>query len=260
MTTAPRDDVHDLSSEQFLEEVHSFEFWFQSVEGYLSGTEYGHREGAVEDPMAEGDRDRLISVLCNYCVGETAALEGASGLIAIAPNRHSKIFLSTQVVDEGRHLEVLMHRMGDLGVADPEAEIQKRACPSMVDFKERLLDLVASKDWEAAILAQNVILEALEFAVFRRHAQTADAVTREILNGIVKDERRHIGFGENELGRRLRGAPHVAERLREVKSELDHLVLDALEETSKSIGIDFDEQQTLGRMYLESVRRLGLEQ
>ncbi len=254
------DDVHDLSSDQFLEQVHSFEFWFQSVEGYLSGLEYGHSEGAVEEPIEEGERDRLISVLCNYCVGETAALEGSSGLIAIAPNRLSKIFLSTQVVDEGRHLEVLLHRMRDLGVEDPEAEIQKRACKSMVVFKDRLLELVASKDWEAAILAQNVILEALEFAVFRRHAQSADAVTSEILNGIVKDERRHIGFGENELGRRLQRAPHMAAHLREVKNELDHLVLDALEETSRTLGVDFDEQQTLGRMYFESVRRLGLEQ
>jgi 1,2-phenylacetyl-CoA epoxidase catalytic subunit len=256
---ATSDDVHDLSSEQFLEQVHSFEFWFQSVEGYLSGLEYGHREGTVEDPMGEAERDRLISVLCNYCVGETAALEGASGLVAIAPNRLSKIFLSTQVVDEGRHLEVLMHRLTDLGVADPEAAIRERACSSLVLFKDRLLELVASQDWEAAILAQNVILEALEFAVFRRHAETADAVTREVLNGIVKDERRHIGFGENELGRRLRAAPGTASRLLDVKGELDHLVLDALEETSKAIGIDFDEQQTLGRMYLESVRRLGLE-
>ncbi len=256
---AAQDDVHDLSSDQFHEQVHSFEFWFQSVEGYLSGLEYGHTEGLAEDPMEDADRERLVSVLCNYCVGETAALEGASGLIAIAPNRHAKIFLSTQVADEGRHLEVLLHRMRDLGVADPEAEIEKRACASMAVFKQRLLDLVASKDWEAAILAQNVILEALEFAVFRRHAQTADSVTREILNGIVKDERRHIGFGENELGRRLQNTPQLAARLRDVKSELDHLVLDALEETSSAIGIDFDEQQTLGRMYLESVLRLGLE-
>jgi 1,2-phenylacetyl-CoA epoxidase catalytic subunit len=254
-----RGDVHELSSEDFLDEVHSFEFWFHSVEGYLSGLEFGHTEGAVEEAMAEADRERLISVLCNYCVGETAALEGASGLIAIAPNRRSKIFLATQVVDEGRHLEVLLHRMQELGVADPEAEIARRASASLIAFKDRLLELVATRNWEAAILAQNVILEALEFAVFRRHAETADAVTREVLQGIVKDERRHIGFGENELGRRLKATPAIADRLRRVKSDLDHLVLHALEETSRSLGIDAAERETLGRMYFESVRRLGLD-
>ncbi len=34
-------DVHDLDPQAFLEEVHSFEFWFQAVEGYLSGTDLG---------------------------------------------------------------------------------------------------------------------------------------------------------------------------------------------------------------------------
>ncbi len=253
------EDPHQLSSDEFLEEVHSFEFWFQSVEGYLSGLEYGHSSKTNEDPMEEADRERLISVLCNYCVGETAALEGASGLIAIAPNRLSKIFLSTQVVDEGRHLEVLLHRMRELGVADPEAEIAQRANHSLTTFKDRLLGLVESKDWEAAILAQNVILEALEFAVFHTHAERADAVTREVLLGIVKDERRHIGFGENELGRRLRDVPHTRARLRRVKNDLDHLVLDTLEETARSIGVEAGERHTLGRMYLESVQRLGLD-
>ena len=254
-----RGDVHDLSKEEFLEQVHSFEFWFHSVEGYLSGTEYGHAEGAAEDWMDDEARDRLVSVLCNYCVGETAALEGASGLIAFAPNRQSKIFLATQVADEGRHLEVLLHRMRDLGIADAEAEIARRASPSLIVFKDRLLELVAARNWEAAILAQNVILEALEFAVFRRHAETADSVTREVLQGIVKDERRHIGFGENEVGRRLRADPGIAPRLRAVKADLDHLVLRALEETSRSIGVDAAEQQALGRMYLDSVQRLGLD-
>ena len=27
-------DIHDLDPQGFLEEVHSFEFWFQAVEGY----------------------------------------------------------------------------------------------------------------------------------------------------------------------------------------------------------------------------------
>jgi 1,2-phenylacetyl-CoA epoxidase catalytic subunit len=251
-------DVHDLAPEEFFEQVHSFEFWFQAVEGYLSGSAYGHRAETAEGPLDEEERDRLVSVLCNYCVGETAALEGASGLIAFAPNRPTKIFLATQVADEGRHLEVLLHRLRDLGVAEPELEVEKRASPSLLDFKRRLLELVAGKDWEAAIFAQNIILEALEFAVFQTHAEDADPVTREVLQGIVKDERRHIGFGENELGRRLKAAPHTRARLGEVKRELDHLVLDTLEETTLSLGLPRDDQRKLAWMYLQSVERLGL--
>jgi 1,2-phenylacetyl-CoA epoxidase catalytic subunit len=250
-------EIHDLEPDEFLEQVHSFEFWFQAVEGYLSGTAYGVRPSTREQPMEEDDRARLISVLCNYCVGETAALEGASGLIAIAPNRMAKIFLATQVADEGRHLEVLLHRMRGLGVCEPEREVERRASRSLLLFRRRLLELVASKDWEAAIFAQNVILEALEFAVFQSHAREADPVTAEILQGIVKDERRHIGFGENELGRRLSSAPHVRARLGQVKKEMDHLIFDTLEETVRDIGLPADERNKLGRAYLGSVERLG---
>jgi 1,2-phenylacetyl-CoA epoxidase catalytic subunit len=255
--SAPPTDIHDLDPQEFLEEVHSFEFWFQAVEGYLSGQTYGHKPETPDTPLPEVERDRLVTVLCNYCVGETAALEGASGLIAIAPNRLAKVFLSTQVADEGRHLEVFLHRLRDLGVKDPEAEVERRASRSLQLFKRRLLELVASKDWEAAIFAQNVILESLEGAVFHSHAQTADPITREVLLGVLKDERRHIGFGENELGRRLSSAPHIRARIGQVKRELDHLVLDTLEETMKHIGVARDEQDRLSRAYVESVERLG---
>jgi 1,2-phenylacetyl-CoA epoxidase catalytic subunit len=255
--SAPPTDIHDLDPQAFLEEVHSFEFWFQAVEGYLSGLTYGHRPETAEAALSELERDRLITVLCNYCVGETAALEGASGLIVIAPNRLAKIFLATQVADEGRHLEVFLQRLRDLGVRNPESEVERRASSSLQLFKQRLLELVAGKDWEAAIFAQNVILEALEFAVFHSHAQTADPVTREVLLGVVKDERRHIGFGENELGRRLGSSPHIRPRIGQVKKELDHLVLDTLAETMRHLGVSAHEQVRLGRAYLESVERLG---
>jgi 1,2-phenylacetyl-CoA epoxidase catalytic subunit len=257
MGTGQPVDIHDLDPERFLDEVHSFEFWFQAVEGYLSGTTYGHKPETTAPPMAADDRDRLITVLCNYCIGETAALEGASGLIAIAPNWRSRVFLSTQVADEGRHLEVFLHRLRELGVADPDAEMARRGARGLQLFRQRLLELVASKDWEAAIFAQNVILESLEFAVFSAHAQDADPVTAEVLRGVVKDERRHIGFGENELGRRLAASPHIRARIGQTKKELDHLVLDALEETTRHIGVLAAERERLGRAYLESVERLG---
>jgi 1,2-phenylacetyl-CoA epoxidase catalytic subunit len=250
-------DIHDMDPALFQERVHSFEFWFEAVQGYLAGKTYGHTPDLKEEDLDEDAKDRLITVLCNYAVGETAALEGASGLVGIAPNRNTKLFLATQVVDEGRHLEVLIHRIQELGVQDPEAEIDRRGSPKLIEFRRRLLELVASKDWEAAIFAQNVILEAMEFAVFCRHAEGADPVTREVLLGIIKDERRHIGFGENELGRRLQSAPHVRARLGEVRRELDPLVLASFDDVSEEIGLSRDERPELARSYLRAVERLG---
>ena len=252
-------EVHALAPDEFLDEVHSFEFWFHSVEGYLADTEFGHRPGTPEGEIPPDRRERLITVICNYCVGETAALEGASGLIGFAPNRQAKIFLATQVVDEARHLEVLINRLSELGVSDPESEIQRRGTRTLQTFRRRLLELVASKDWEAAIFAQNVILEALEFTVFQAHAESADPVTRDMLLGIVKDERRHIGFGENELGRRLKTSPTTKARLGAIQRELDPLVLETFEEMLAELGVPRSERPDLGQNYLATVERLGFK-
>lgn len=250
-------DVHALDPEEFRDEVHSFQFWFDAVQGYLAGTEGGRSPEVPEAELTELERERLITVLCNYCIGETAALEGSGGLIQIAPNRASKVFLSTQTVDEGRHLEVLVRRLWELGVGDPESEIARRGSPSLLDFKRRLLELVRGRDWVAAIFAQNVILESMEFAAFHLHAQRADPRTRELLEGIIKDERRHIGFGENEVGRRLQEAPFTRDRLSALREELDALVLRSFQETMEKVGTPQDERPELGRQYLQAVERLG---
>jgi 1,2-phenylacetyl-CoA epoxidase catalytic subunit len=250
-------DLHALDPRDFFDEVHSFEFWFDSVRGYLDGLDHGHRPETPEAALSDDERDRLVTVLCHYCIGETAALEGAGGLIQIAPNRGAKVFLSTQAVDEGRHLEVLLYRLHELGVEDPEAEIRKRGSHSLLEFKRRLLELVRGRDWVAAIFAQNVILESMEFASFRIHMESADPRTKEMLSAIVKDERRHIGFGENELGRRLKEAPYARERIEAVRQEMDGLVLRSFEETMDAIGAPRAERADLGRQYRGAVERLG---
>jgi len=254
---AQGDNPHDLGEAEFRATVHSFEFWFEAVEGYLHGRPYGVSPGLQDIELSERQRQGLITTLCNYCVGETAALDASSGMIGFAPDRGAKIFLATQVVDEGRHLEVLLHRMKQLGVADPDAEIAQRANRSLLKFKDRLLDFVDARDWEASVFAQNVILECLEFTVFRHHAGTADPATAEMLRGIVSDERRHMGFGENDLGRRLLTAPHTHDRLRKIKRELDLLVLDAFAETMGELAIERDDRPDLAGDYLAAVARLG---
>ncbi len=253
-------DPHALAEDAFLDEVQSFEFWFEAVEGYLSGKPYGRSPDTVDVPLEESARERLITTLCNYCVGETAALEGASGLVSLAPNHNSKIFMATQVVDEARHLEVFLRRLTELGVADPEAEVQRRANPALLRFKESLLSLVDDGDWDAAVFAQNVILETMEFTVFRFHAAHADPVTAEILEGVISDERRHFGFGENDLGRRLADDPSGRVRLQTIRDDLDGLVLGVFEAAFDDLAIPRDTRPALGRDYLQAIDRLGLTQ
>lgn len=256
-------DPHRLKPEEFLNEVHSFEFWFQAVNGYLHDKPFGHTNtedanSNEEQPMSESEREGLITTLCNYCVGETAALEGASGMIAIAPNRHSKIFLATQVADEARHLEVFLQRLRDLGIKKPEAEIEQRANPTLLVFKRRLLELVRTGDWSAAVLAQNVILESMEHSAFAVHEASADPVTAEILRGVMKDERRHLGFGENDLGRLLAEHPSNKPRLAAIRDELDKLVLAVFDQAADDLTSESSMRSQMGREYIDTMNRLGL--
>lgn len=252
-------EIHARDHAAFLEEVHSFEFWFQSVEGYLRDHPYGE-DPQCDAPEPSGDeRDALVATLATYCVGETAALEGASGMIGFAPNRQAKIFLATQVVDEARHLEIFLHRMRELGVENPEAAIGDHGHRSLFAFKDKLLAFVEAKDWEASVFAQNVVLESMEFAAFAAHMQRTDPRTASMLGGVLKDERRHMGFGENDLGRHLARAPHARARLGEIKKELDPLVLGTFEESLHDLGVPRSERPEVGRLYLEMVERLGFQ-
>lgn len=251
-------EPHLLDQDEFLREVHSFNFWFEAVEGYLEERPFGHDPDLVDQPMDPVARDHLVTTLCNYCVGEAAALEASSGLVRLAPNHHSRIFLATQVADEARHLEVFLHRLAELGVGDPEAEVPARANAGLQEFRRRLLALVDAGDWEAAVFAQNVLLESMEDTVFRFHRSVADPVTRQVLDGVVADERRHLGFGENDLGRRLAHDPAGRGRLAAVRAELDPLVLGSFEGAFSDLGLPRDQAPALGRDYLAAVERLGL--
>lgn len=254
----PACEPHLLAEDEFRREVQSFQFWFDSVEGYLADRPHGHAPGLVDAPMADDERARLVTILCNYCVGEAAALEASSGLVRLAPNHHARIFMATQVADEARHLEVFLHRLGELGVADPQADVDARANPGLQAFRRRLLEFVDGGDWPAAVFAQNVILESMEETVFRFHESVADPVTREVLSGVVADERRHLGFGENDIGRRLATDPASAPRLAAIRAELDPLVLESFEGAYGDLGLGRDQRPALGRDYLAAVERLGV--
>jgi 1,2-phenylacetyl-CoA epoxidase catalytic subunit len=252
-------ELHSRDHEAFLEEVHSFEFWFQSVEGYLIRHPYGVDPNAPVPRLDETEQESLIATLSTYCVGEIAALDGASGMIRFAPNHQAKIFLATQAADEARHLEVMLHRLAELGVVDPESSFERRANQNLLAFRDRLMEFVDAKDWDAALFAQNVILESMEFAAFHSHMQSADPRTAEMLAGVLKDERRHMGFGENSLGRELARSPMRRNRIKEIKKELDSLVLATFADSLEAIGMPASERPDVGRLYLETVARLGFE-
>ena len=103
-----------------------------------------------------------------------------------------------------------------------EAEVERRAVPSIGAFKQKLLRLVDAREWESSLFAQNVMLETMEYVAFGEHARTADARTRDLLERVLRDERRHLGFGENEIARCIQRNPGHVLWVATVKGELGH--------------------------------------
>ncbi len=252
-------EPHLLEEDDFLREVQSFSFWFEAVEGYLEDRPMGFDPDLTDTHFEPAEREQLITLLANYCVGETAALEASSGLVRLAANNRSQIFMATQAADEARHVEVFRRRLAALGVSDVDEVIATRANPALIEFRRHLLAFVDEGQWDLAVFAQNVLLETMEDTVFRFHQSTADPVTAQILEGVVADERRHLGFGENDLGRRLARDPARRHDLAQVRMDLDPLVLNSFEATYRDLGLRRDEFPDLGRSYLEAVERLGLD-
>ena len=86
----------------------------------------------------------------------------------------------------------------------------------------------------------------------------ADPVTRDLLERIIKDERRHMGFGENEIGRRIREVSGRRAWIQAVKLELDALAILTLEEALDEINLPRGERPDVGRDYLQIMERLHL--
>ncbi len=132
-------DLHQLEPARFFEQVHCFEFWFEAVEGYLDGLDHGHRRETPEAVLPEAERERLITVLCNYCVGETTALEGAGGL---DPDRSESRDEDLPLdADGGRGPSSRGARAPPARAGRRRSRARDRAArePALLEFKRRLL-------------------------------------------------------------------------------------------------------------------------
>ena len=103
-------EPHLLDEDDFIREVQSFSFWFEAVEGYLGDRPLGHDPDLSDVDLDVAERDNLVTILCNYCVGETAALEASSGLVRLASNNPAQIFMKDVTIRSAKGC--LIHRHG----------------------------------------------------------------------------------------------------------------------------------------------------
>jgi hypothetical protein len=126
-------------------------------------------------------------LLSQFLHGEQGALICTAKIVETVPWYDAKLYASTQVVDEARHVEVfaryLREKMG--------GEYQINAHLRML-----LDDIVRDSRWDMTYLGMQVMIEGLALAAFGfLHQFTNEPLLKKLLRYVMSDEARHVAFG-----------------------------------------------------------------
>ncbi len=141
-------------------------------------------------------RDRLMAHLSahrlsQFLHGEQGALMTAAALTHAVPDYQGKLYAATQTMDEARHVEVYARYIQKLAIVYPMSTALKR-----------VIDLTLTADhWVKIAIGMNMIVEGLALASFHNMLQvTPCELLRSILQGVLRDESRHVAFGSIYVG------------------------------------------------------------
>ena len=198
--------------------------------------------------MAEEDRGLVHWVLASLMVAEERITTKFSGLVGAYGSEEEATFLSTQQVDEARHMQFYA-RFQDEVVAEPAtvAAHVERARREITPAFRKIFDEALVRAHERLVAAPNdlaakvrfvtiyhLILEAtLGLTTFRFATEYLER--EELLPGFVAgyshihhDETRHIGYGVWFLRETVRDRPETADAVRDTLRELLPSVAEAL--------------------------------
>jgi hypothetical protein len=163
-----------------------------NVQSAFSGSNFFSRLTAEEQREVEV----RVSAwrLSQFLHGEQGALLVCGQLVNSLPELDAKLYASTQVVDEGRHVEVYERYVKKLLKIYPVDPLLK----SLID------EILATPFWELKLVGMQMIIEGLAIAAFNvMRKQTADPTLAAVLDYVLQDEGRHVNFGYFALRRSL---------------------------------------------------------
>ncbi len=129
----------------------------------------------------------LSWMLSQFLHGEQGALYAAAQVTEAVPWLDAKLYGSTQVVDEGRHVEVfhryLADKLGKLYAIDDNLYV-------IVDA------LMTDGRWDVKFLGMQILIEGLALGAFGTIRRlTGEPVLKDVLRYVITDEARHVHFG-----------------------------------------------------------------
>jgi hypothetical protein len=132
--------------------------------------------------------------LSQFLHGEQGALVVCGQLVNSIPELDAKLYASTQVVDEGRHVEVFERYVKKLHRIYPVDPLLK----GLID------EILATNLWELKLVGMQMLIEGLAIAAFNlMRRQTADPTLAQLLDYVLQDEGRHVNFGYFALRRSI---------------------------------------------------------
>jgi hypothetical protein len=159
--------------------------------------------------LSPREQQRMVSdmaawMLSQFLHGEQGALFAAAQVTEAVQFFDGKFYGATQVMDEGRHVEVF-HRYLD-------TKIEKLY--QINDNLFVIIDaLMTDGRWDMKFLGMQIMVEGLALGAFSTlYRQTSEPLLKELLKNVIQDEARHVHYGVLALGEHIRTELSESER------------------------------------------------
>ena len=125
--------------------------------------------------------------LSQFLHGEQGALICTAQIVETVPWYDAKLYASTQVMDEARHVEVFARYLDEKLEGGYQINAHLRAL---------LDDIVTDSRWDMTYLGMQIMVEGLALAAFGyMHQLTGEPLLKKLLRYVMSDEARHVAFG-----------------------------------------------------------------
>jgi hypothetical protein len=153
--------------------------------------------------------DMTTWMLSQFLHGEQGALFAAAQVTEAVQFFDGKLYGATQVMDEGRHVEVfhryLEEKLGKLYQVNDNLFV-------IID------SLMSDSRWDMKFLGMQIMVEGLALGAFGMlYRQTQEPLLRELLKRVIRDEARHVHYGV--LALREHFTKHLTERERRERED-----------------------------------------
>jgi len=184
-------------------------------------------------------------LLSQFLHGEQGALMTAAALTHAVPDYEGKLYAAAQTMDEARHVEVYDRYIKKLANVYP-----------ISPWLKATIDATLQADhWVKIAIGMNMVVEGLALAAFHnmRKDTTCDLL-RQITENVLRDESRHVAFGNVYVGEAIR-AMHPDEQ-----EDIAQFAFDVIKMMSDSMGgVDGTGARTPDPGFLTVLDKVGID-